>query len=76
MTRDGGQVGYRGSLPPRTDRMALPWLVTVVAVFVLVFVLALLNIPSRFLSSTTLEPSASISPSGSALPSGIPSASP
>ena len=75
MTRDGGQVGYRGSLPPRTDRMAIPWLVTVIVVFALVFILAFFNIPSRFIASPTLEPLPSISASGSALPSGIPSAS-
>lgn len=76
MTRDGGQVGYRGSLPPRTDRMALPWLATVVAVFVLVFLLAFLGVPSRFFPSPSIEPNPSVLPSGSAIPSGVPSGVP
>jgi nitric oxide reductase large subunit len=49
--------------------MALPWLVTVAVVFMLVFVLTFLNVPSRFFSSAPPLPSASVSPSSSAVSS-------
>jgi hypothetical protein len=64
--------GYRGSLPPRVDRMARPWVLTVIGAFVLIFVLALAGIPSRFIPQpsgvplpSVPAPSASVSPSGS-----------
>ena len=28
--------GYRGALPPRNDRLARPWVVTVILIFVLI----------------------------------------
>ena len=68
--------GYRGTLPPRTDRLAVPWVITVVAVFVLVFVLAFAGIPSKLFATPSASPGSSIVPSSSAAPSGaIPSPS-
>lgn len=60
--------GYRGALPPRQDRLAKPWIIIVVAIFLLIFVLAALGIPSRFEPEPTPSPSAS--PSASVEPSG------
>jgi hypothetical protein len=71
--------GYRGSLPPRTDRLAAPWVITVAAVFVLVLALSAAGLPSKLLAgpSGTPNPSASITPSGSPAASGVaPSPSP
>lgn len=66
--------GYRGALPPRTDRLAVPWAITVVAVFVLVFVLAFAGIPSKLFATPSVAPEASVVPSSSVAPSGaIPS---
>ena len=67
--------GYRGTLPPRNDRLAVPWVIAVVAVFVLVFVLAFARIPSRLFATPTESPGSSIVPSSSVAPSG-PVASP
>lgn len=82
--------GYRGSLPARHDRLARPWILTVIGAFVLVLALSLLGIPSRFIpdptpiplpstpGSQSAEPSASVSASTSAEPSssGSPSVEP
>jgi uncharacterized membrane protein len=62
--------GYRGTLPPRNDRLAVPWVITVVAVFVLVFVLAFAGIPSKLLATPSASPGSTIVPSSSAAPSG------
>jgi len=68
--------GYRGTLSPRNDRLAVPWVITVVAVFVFVFVLAFAGIPSRLFATPSLAPGSSIVPSSSAAPSGaVPSPS-
>ena len=68
--------GYRGSLAPRNDRLAIPWVLTVLAVFLLVFVLSFAGLPSKLFATPSENPSASLSPSGSAVPSGLlPSAS-
>ena len=68
--------GYRGRLPPRNDRLAVPWVIAVVAVFVLVFVLAFAGIPSKLFATPSEAPGSSIVPSSSAAPSGaIPSPS-
>ncbi|HLY35768.1 MAG TPA: hypothetical protein VKU35_03560 [Candidatus Limnocylindria bacterium] len=72
-------TGYRGSLPPRNDRLAAPWVATVVAVFVLVLALSVAGVPSKLFAAPSSNPSASAIPSGSAAPSGasgLPSASP
>lgn len=76
------EPGYRGALPPRDDTLARPWILIVLGIFVLIVVLSLAGIPSRFipeptpipLPSITAEPSvsadASAEPSGSTEPSG------
>lgn len=82
------EPGYRGALPTRQDRLARTWILTVIAIFVLIFVLAVLGIPSRLIpeptpiplpstpvSSGSVEPSASASESVSASPSASASAS-
>jgi hypothetical protein len=82
-TRD---TGYRGALPIRQDRLAKPWILTVVAIFLLVIVLSIAGIPSRFIPDPTIEPLPSVpaasdtpeptdSPSPSASPSGSASGS-
>jgi hypothetical protein len=60
-------AGYRGSLPPRNDRIAAAWVVTVVGVFVLVLVLSFAGVPSKLFATPSANPSAS----GSAAPSGV-----
>jgi hypothetical protein len=72
MTDKPRDPGYRGSLPPRVDRLARPWVLTVIGAFILIFVLALAGIPSRLIPQPTAvplpsvpAPSASIAPSGS-----------
>jgi cytoskeletal protein RodZ len=79
--------GYRGALPPREDRLARPWILLVIAAFVLILVLSVLGVPSRFIpeptpvplpsvpaASFSVEPSASVSASASASASASPSA--
>ena len=63
--------GYRGSLPTRNDTIARPWVLAVVAIFVLMFVLAFLGFPSSLFPepSGSPNPSFSLSPSTSAAPS-------
>jgi hypothetical protein len=78
------EPGYRGSLPTREDRLARPWILTVLGIFVLVLVLSIAGIPSRFIPDPTPVPlpslpasvSAEPSPSASASPLESPSASP
>ena len=72
------EPGYRGSLPTRDDRLARPWLLTILGIFVLVIVLSIAGIPSRLIpdpspvplpstpASTSAEPSADVEPSPSA----------
>ena len=70
--------GYRGALPTRTDTIARPWVLAVVAIFVLMFVLAFLGFPSSLLPepSGSPNPSFGLSPSTSAAPSASEGASP
>ena len=77
-TTDGKrEPGYRGSLPPRRDHLARPWILTVLGIFALIFVLSIAGVPSRFLPDPTpvptaiptASPSASAEASGSAEPS-------
>ncbi len=84
------EQGYRKSLPTRDDRLARPWILTILGIFVLVFVLSILGIPSRLFpeptpvplpstpSSSSVEPSASspVEASASAEASAEASASP
>ncbi len=80
--------GYRGALRSREDRLARPWILLVIGIFVLVIVLSILGIPSRFIpeptpvplpsvpvSTAEASPSASASASESASPSASGSAS-
>lgn len=64
-------AGYRGALAERDDRLAKPWVITVIAVFVLIVILSLAGVPSRF----TEEPVPTFAPSGSPAGSVVPSAS-
>ena len=70
MTNRQQEPGYRGALPPRNDRMAAPWVVAVVAVFLLMIVLSFLGLPSAFVpaASATPLPSVAASESASASP--------
>lgn len=70
------EPGYRGSLPPREDRLARPWILAVIGIFVLIFVLSFLAIPSRFIPEPTPVPVPSVpAPSASVSASAAPSAS-
>lgn len=69
--REGRPAGYRGALPEREDRLARPWVITVIAIFVLIVVLAFAGIPSRLTAEPTPVPLPSVNaPSGSAISSG------
>jgi hypothetical protein len=48
--------GYRGSLPPRNDRLGGPWVIGVLVAFVLIFVLSFAGLPSRFFPAATASP--------------------
>ena len=66
--------GYRGALPPRSDTLARPWVLIVLLIFVLIFALSLLNVPTTLFPPATPTPVPSISAEPSA--SGSASASP
>ena len=57
--------GYRGSLPPRNDVLARPWVLAVVVIFILLFVLAFVGVPSKLFPKNTPEPIPSVAPSAS-----------
>ena len=62
MTDQGRPTGYRGALPPRNDALARPWVIAVIAIFVLMFVLAFAGIPSSiFKGNASASPRASFS---------------
>jgi hypothetical protein len=63
-------TGYRGALPPRNDALAAPWVIAVIAIFLLIFLLAFLGFPSKFVSraSGSPQPSASVAASGTQPP--------
>ena len=65
-------TGYRGALPPRTDWLARGWVVAVIVIFLMLFVLDVLNVPTRLLPEPTPVPTPVVTPapSGSAEPSG------
>ena len=67
------EPGYRGSLPPRDDRLARPWILTVLGIFVLVLVLSIAGVPSRFIPEPTPLPVPSATPVPSESPSAAPS---
>lgn len=62
--------GYRGALPTRNDSMAKPWIVTVIVIFVLIFVLAFFGLPGKLFPKPTASPRASIDLQASASPAG------
>jgi hypothetical protein len=70
MTDKPRDPGYRGSLPPRVDRLARVWVVLVLAIFVLILAFAFGGIPSRLIPQPTTEPPPSVP-----VPSASPSAS-
>ena len=43
--------GYRGALPTRNDTIARPWVLAVIAIFVLMFVLSFLGFPASLFRS-------------------------
>ncbi|HYM52157.1 MAG TPA: hypothetical protein VEW45_01575 [Candidatus Dormibacteraeota bacterium] len=68
--------GYRGALPARQDGLARPWIVAVIAIFLLIFVFAFAGLPSRlFVEPTPMPVFPSASASGAPSASGGPSAS-
>lgn len=60
------EPGYRGALPPREDRLARPWIIIVFGIFVLIIVLSILAVPSRFIPDPTPLPLPSSTPVSSA----------
>ena len=71
------EAGYRGALPIRNDRLARPWILLVMGVFVLILVLSVLGVPSRFIPDPTPVPLPTLPPaSGSVAPSVEPSVEP
>jgi hypothetical protein len=66
--------GYRGALPPKRDALARPWVVAVIAIFLLIFALAFAGLPSRFtVSPSPIQVFPSASASGAPSVSGAPS---
>ena len=59
------EPGYRGSLPPRQDRLAKPWLIIVAGIFVLIIVLSIAGIPSRLIPEPTPIPTPIATPTPS-----------
>jgi hypothetical protein len=70
-------AGYRGALPPKNDWLARGWVLIVIAIFVGMFVLAYLNVPTILFPEPTPLPTPLLSPapSGSVDPSASPDAS-
>lgn len=48
--------GYRGSLPPREDRLGAAWALTVVGIFLAIMVMAVLGLPSGLFPEPTPTP--------------------
>jgi hypothetical protein len=63
-------TGYRGSLPTRNDSIARPWVITVIVIFVLMFVLAFFGLPGKLFPKPTASPRACIDLQASASPAG------
>ena len=70
------QPGYRGALPTRDDRLARPWVIIVVAIFLAIIVLSAFEIPSRFAPEPTPLPIPSLPATPSSEPTESPSAEP
>jgi hypothetical protein len=58
--------GYRGSLPPRYDSLARPWVLIVLGIFVLMLALSFANVPTTLFPSPTPLPLASATAAPSA----------
>ena len=69
------EPGYRGALPARDDRLARPWILIVLGIFVLIIALSVAGIPSRFVPEPTPIPIPSLAPEPSESPSAETSAS-
>lgn len=69
------EPGYRGSLPPREDRLARPWILAVLGIFVLIVLLSIAGVPSRFIPEPTPLPVPSVTPAPSVAASAEPSES-
>ena len=69
-------AGYRGTLPAREDRLARPWLLIVAAIFVGIFVLSFLGVPSRLMPDPTPVPLPTLPPAATESASPSPDASP
>jgi hypothetical protein len=74
MTDQQRSGGYRGALPARGDALARPWILIVIAIFLLMFVLAFMGFPSSLFSEAagSPQPSGTLAASASAAPSGAP----
>ena len=70
------QPGYRGALPTREDRLARPWIIIVIAIFLAIFVLSGVEIPSRFAPEPTPLPIPSLPAPPSSEPTESPSLEP
>ncbi len=62
------QPGYRGALPTRDDRLARPWIIIVIAIFLAIIVLSAFEIPSRFAPEPTPLPIPSLPATPSSAP--------
>ncbi len=69
------EAGYRGALPPKADVLARPWVVIVIAGFLLIFALSFANLPSSLIPTPTSLPSPSATPTASSIASSSASAS-
>ena len=49
-------AGYRGALPPRNDWLARGWVIVVIAIFIGMFVLDVLNVPTVLFPEPTPAP--------------------
>ena len=70
------EPGYRGSLAPRQDGLAKPWILAVAGIFVLIIALSIAGVPSRFIPDPTPLPTPIATPIPSAAPSADASGSP
>ncbi len=70
------QPGYRGALPTREDRLARPWIIIVIAIFLAIIVLSAFEIPSRFAPDPTPLPIPSLPATPSSAPTESPSLEP
>jgi len=70
------QPGYRGTLPTRDDRLARPWVIIVIAIFLGIIVLSAFEIPSRFAPEPTPLPIPSLPATPSSEPIESPSLEP